>query len=212
MTLRIRLGAQLFPGHLINNTKELKEMKIKTIITGMAMATIACLSIMTTASCKKDDSAKSMKFSASAVEVGIGAIQTVTVSNCTAPLTVKSSDEKVATVSASKTTITIKGVAAGSATISVTDANKLPGSIKVTVKEALSFDKTSLSVSVGKEEVINVKSGTAPYTVTVKDTKIATATVKDAAITIKGVAAGTTTLTVTDSKKVTGTVTIVVNK
>ena len=74
------------------------------------------------------------------------------------------------------------------------------------------FDKTSLSVNVNKEGSITVKSGTAPYTVAVKDTKIATATVKDAVITVKGVKAGTTTITVTDKNKVTGIVNITVNK
>ncbi len=189
-------------------------MKIKTIFSGMIMAAIACIGIMATASCQKDDSnkSKSMKFSATAVEIGTGSSGTITVTNCTTPLTVKSSDEKIATVTADKTTLTIKGVAAGSATISVTDANKQVGSIKVTVKEMLSFDNSSLTVSIDKEGTVNVKSGTAPYTVEVKDTKIATATVNDAAITIKGVAAGKTTLTVTDKNKVTGTVSITVSQ
>lgn len=187
-------------------------MEIKTVFRTMAMA-VVCLGAVVFASCSDDDDDnKGMKFSASKVEVGVGSTQTIGVANCTSPLTAKSSDEKVATVTVDKTTLTIKGVKAGSATIMVTDANKQTGSVSVNVKEMLTFDKTSLSVNVNKEGSITVKSGAAPYTVAVKDTKIATATVKDAVITVKGVKAGTTTITVTDKNKVTGVVNITVNK
>ena len=43
-----------------------------------------------------------------------------------------------------------------------------------------------------------------------KDTKIATATVKDGKIIIKGVKAGSTSVTVTDKNKKTGTISITV--
>ncbi len=186
-------------------------MNFKSSFKAMAMAAL-CLGTVTLTSCSDDDDSKNMTFSASKVEVGIASTQDVTVKNCTTPLTAKSSDEKIATVTADKSTLTIKGVGTGTATILVTDANKQTGSISVTVKEMLTFDKTSVSVNVGKEGSITVKSGTAPYTVAVKDTKIATATVKDAVITVKGVAAGSTTITVTDSKKVTGVLNITVSK
>lgn len=186
-------------------------MEIKTIFKSMMVATI-CLGTTMFASCSDDDDNDGMKFSASKVEVGIGATQTVTAANCTTPLTVKSSDEKTATASAEKSTITIKGVKAGTTTILVTDAKKQTGSINVTVKEMLTFDKTTASVAVGKTSDVTIKSGTAPYTVAVKDAAIATATVKDAVIKVKGVKAGTTTITVTDSKKVTGIINITVTK
>ena len=67
-----------------------------------------------------------------------------------------------------------------------------------------------MTVSAGKEEVVNIKSGKAPYTVQVKDTKIATATVKDAKITIKGVKAGTTTISIVDKDKQAGMITVTV--
>ena len=70
--------------------------------------------------------------------------------------------------------------------------------------------KTSLNIAVGKEDVVNIKTGQAPYTVNVKDNKIATATVKDAKITIKGVKAGTTTVNVLDKNKLAGTITVTV--
>ncbi len=178
----------------------------------MMAAAALCLGCAAFVSCKKDDDGKTMTFSSAKVEIGVGANKAVTVTNCTTPLTVKSSDEKVATVKADNSTITITGVATGSATVSVVDANKQAGSISVTVKEVLSLDNSSLTVKAGAEGTINIKSGTAPYTVAVADSKIATASVKDAVITVKGVAKGSTTITVTDSKKVTGVASISVSE
>lgn len=94
----------------------------------------------------------------------------VTVKNGTQPFTVKSSDEKIATVKVEKEKITVTGVAGGTATISVVDKNQTTGSFTVTVKaaaEKLEFDKAEVTVGVEKEEVVTVKSGTAPYTVKV---------------------------------------------
>lgn len=45
-----------------------------------------------------------------------------------------------------------------------------------------------------------------------KDDKIATATVKDAKLTIKGVKVGSTTITITDKNKKTATVVVTVTK
>lgn len=187
-------------------------MKFKTVFKTMTLA-VACLSAVVFASCgDDDDDNKSMKFSASKVEIGVDSIQAVGVANCTTPLTATSSDTKIATVTVDKTTLTIKGVKAGSATVMVTDANKQTGTVSVTVKNMLSFDKSSVAVAVGKKEIVNVKSGTAPYTVSVKDNTVAKAAIKDAAITISGLKAGTTTVTVTDKNKVTGTFKVTVSK
>ncbi len=186
-------------------------MEIKSVFKTMAM-TVACLSAIVFASCSNDDDNKSMKFSSSAVEVGVDSTQTVSVLNCTTPLTVTSSDSKTATVTADSTTLKIKGVKAGTATISVTDASKQTGSLIVKVVDMLAFDNASVSAAAGEEKTVTVKSGTAPYTVAVADASIATATVTDATITVKCVKAGTTTITVTDSKKVTGTIKVTVSK
>lgn len=134
----------------------------------------------------------------------------VTIGNGTQPFTVKSTDEKVATVKVDKNVMTVTGVKEGKASITVTDKNKRFGTISVNVITPLAFDKTSLNIAVGKEDVVNIKTGQAPYTVNVKDNKIATATVKDAKITIKGVKAGTTTVNVLDKNKLAGTITVTV--
>lgn len=185
-------------------------MEIKTVFKTMMMATV-CLGGIAFASCDNDDNT-SMSLSSTSAEVEIDSTKTINVYNGTTPLTATSSDSKIAMATVDKATVTVKGVKAGTATILVTDANKQTASLSVTVKESLQFDNAALTVAVGKEDSVKVKSGTAPYTAAVKDSKMATATVKDSFIVVKGVAAGSTTLTVTDSKKVTGTVKITVSK
>ena len=165
------------------------------------------------ASCSDDDdNTPAIKFKPSIVTVAVGGTQNVAVAGGDGTYTVKSSDDKIATVTLDKTTITVKGVKAGKATVLVTDSKKVTGSLSVTVVDGVVADKAKTSVAVGKEDVVNISGGTAPYTAASRDDKIATATVKDAKLTIKGVKAGSTTVTITDKDKKTATVAVTVTK
>lgn len=186
-------------------------------VSGFLYLSLVALTLaFTFASCGDDDDDKVnnlLKFKPEKVEVEVGKTATVTVSGGTAPYTVVSSDGKIASAKADKSTITITGVKNGSATIMVTDKNKNSGKITVTVKavSGLDFDKKSVTVNVGKEDIVTIKGGTAPYTAESKDSKIATASVKDGKVTIKGVKAGTTTITVADKdKKNSGTISVTI--
>lgn len=186
--------------------------KIKFLKFATAMM-LCCAFTMISCDKDDDDNTANLKFSSSKVEAVVGAANTITVSGGTEPYTAVSSDAKIATVSVAKNVITVTGVKTGSALISVIDKNKLSGKINVTVKaatEGLTFDKSAASVAVGKEDAITIKGGTAPYVLAVKDATIATASESNGKITVKGVKAGTTTLTVTDKNKKSGTITITV--
>ena len=186
-------------------------MEMKSIFKTMVMAAL-CLGTVTLASCKDDNEDKNtgLKFSTTKVNVAPSASANVTIGNGTQPFTVKSTDEKVATAKVDKNILTVTGVKEGKASITVTDKNKRFGTISVNVVTPLAFDKTSINIAVGKMEDVNIKTGKAPYMVTSKDPKIATATVKDAKISIKGVKAGTTTVNVLDKNKLAGTITVTV--
>lgn len=181
-------------------------------------SSITCLSLVLSVltfafiSCSDDDddNKSNFKFNPDKVEVEIGKTAEVSVSGGTVPYTVASSDSKIATVSIDSSKIKITGVKVGKATILVTDKEKKTGSIAVTVVKNLDFDKKTVSLTTGKEDVVTVKNGTAPYTVQVKDSKIATATVKDDKVTIKAVKAGTTTVTVIDKDKTNGVITVTI--
>ncbi len=189
-------------------------MKKVTTISKLTSLSLAALVFMFASCDKDDDIKKDLKFSPSdKVEVTVGNSATVTVSGGTIPYAVASGDAKVATATVDKSTITIKGVEKGTATITVTDKGKKnSGKITVTVKEeGLTFDKKTLEVEESKEAVVTVSGGTAPYAAESKDATIASAIVNDDKITVKGLKAGTTTITVTDKdKKNSGTVTVTV--
>lgn len=180
----------------------------------LTAAMLACVCAVAFTSCDDDDEPKGpeLKFNPAKVAVAPGATATATVSGGTAPLTVVSSDAKIATAKVDNSTITVTGVKEGTAIIIVTDAKQVKGKLAVTVKKSsdLDFDKKNVSVAVGKEETVTVKGGTKPFTATSKDTNIATVTVKDDKITIKGVKAGTTSITVIDKDKKTGTISVTI--
>lgn len=173
-------------------------------------------------SCDDDDDNNSsgiFKFSPDKVEVVTGKTATVSVTGGTTPYTVASSDDKIATAVIDKSTITITGVKAGAATITLTDKNKNTGKITVTVKDATPNEldlsqkdaTVATSADVDKEVVVTIKGGVAPYTAESKDAAIATATVKDDKVTVKGIKAGTTTITVADKdKKNSGTISVTI--
>lgn len=147
----------------------------------------------------------------SIVHVAIGEQANVTLNGGKEAYTAQSSDEKTATASVTKSTLTVTGVKAGRTSIIITDAEKKAVSLPVIVTEKatmLNFDYASLTLASGNQGTITVMNGAAPYTVTSKDEKTATASVSDKKITIKAVKAGKTTITVTDKNKMTGTVTI----
>lgn len=179
---------------------------------GLLFLSLAALAF-TFVSCDKDDKVDVLNFSADKVVVEVGKSATVTVSGGTTPYAVTSSDPKIATAAVDNSTITITGVAKGAVSVTVKDKNNNSKALSVTVRDAvgIDFDKTSTTVAVGKEDIITIKGGVAPYTAEVKDASIATATIKDDKVTVKGVKAGTTTITVTGKdKKNSGTITVTV--
>ena len=78
-----------------------------------------CLCSFAFVSCDKNENKTPdpLTFSVTKAEVEVGKTVEVTVKNGTQPFTVKSSDEKIATVKVEKEKITVTGVAGGTATI-----------------------------------------------------------------------------------------------
>lgn len=159
-------------------------------------------------SCKKDDEpAKSVTFSSSQLAVNVGKSDSVKVSVGVSPFTVVAADNTIATAKVSlKLTnyIVVTGVKEGTTSVTVTDKNNSIGKFNVTIKKAaLVFAPTKAEVAVGKTGTVNVSGGSTPYSVSVTDNTIATATVANGVITVTGVKAGTTSITVTDKDLVT---------
>lgn len=179
-----------------------------------SLALVALSIIVTSCDDDDDDNKGGLKFNPGKVEVEIGKTASVAITGGEEPYSIAGADQKIASVVIDKSTIAITGVAKGTTNITVTDKNKNSGTIAVTVKDAtnaLDFDKKTLEVGVGKEDIVTIKGGTAPYAAEAKDAGIATVTVKDDKVTVKGVKAGSTTITVTDKdKKNSGVITVTV--
>lgn len=102
------------------------------------------------ASCSKDDdNTPAIKFNPSTVSVAVGGTKNVKVAGGDGIYTAKSSDDKTATVTVDKATITVKGVKAGKATVLVTDSKKVTGSLRITVVDGVVVDKAKTSIAVG---------------------------------------------------------------
>jgi hypothetical protein len=171
------------------------------------------------ASCDKDDDSNNnisgiFKFSPNPASAEVGKTANITISGGTAPYAITIGDSLIAKATVTNNIITVTGIKEGSTMITVSDKNKNMGKLNVNISKAtsaLSFDKNSLSIANGKEDVVTVNGGTAPYTATVKDATIATATVKDNKITVKGIKAGNTTINIADKDaKNSGSITVTI--
>ena len=102
-----------------------------------AATLLCCAGLLIATSCKKDKPVvKPMSFNPTNVEVTVGATVEVTVTEAEAPFKATSSDNDIATVEVNEGKIIVKGIAAGSAVITVKDKNDKTGTFSVTVKTA----------------------------------------------------------------------------
>lgn len=178
-----------------------------------AAVIICSICAFTVVSCSNDDDdTAKLRFSPNKVTLAIGGSERVIVKGGTQAYTAKTADEKTVTTSVDKDTVWVKGVKAGKVTILVTDAKKLTGSFDVTVVDGILLNQSKVKVAVGKEQTIGISGGTTPYTAAVKDAAIATATIQNDKLIVKGVKAGNTTVTVSDANKKTATLIVSVTK
>lgn len=170
------------------------------------------------ASCSDDDDKKAgtLTFDVEKVEVPVGEKATINVKDGEAPYTPVVKDKEVATAEVEKDVITITGVSKGETTLVVTDSKLRTGTITILVKKSgIDFDKEELTLKVDAEEVVTILGETAPYKPTVEKEDIASATIVDGEnkLTIKGLKAGTTLITVTGiDKKNIGTLSVTVEE
>ena len=133
-----------------------------------------------------------------------------TISGGIRPYTAASSDETVATVSVGDGVLLIKGVSAGSATITVGDTDSNSVTVAITVVPPLDASETSLSLTIGSTGTCTISGGVTPYSASSGDTAVATVSINDSTLTVTGVSAGTTTVTVSDNASDSVTVAVTV--
>jgi hypothetical protein len=153
-----------------------------------------------------------------ALNMGAGTTATYQVGGGTSPYSASSSDNRVATVSASYGSITITGVSLGTATLQISDAASGSKTISVKVDNGGAvptpfFVAAPSPLTMGAATTANyaVGGGTLPYSASSSDNRVATASVTSAGVlTINALAVGTANLLIGDalgaSKPITVTV------
>lgn len=169
---------------------------VKGVKAGTAVIIATCGNAKAT--CKVTVKTSTIKFAASAASVYTG--KTVTVKATATPsatVTYTTSNKAIATVSS---TGVVKGIKAGTVTITATTSTGLKTTCKVTVKApSVKFAKSSAVVYTGKTATVKATlAGVSSVTYKSSNTKIATVNSKTG--TVKGIKAGTVTITATSGK------------
>ena len=151
----------------------------------------------------------------SSVTVPVGASPAYSVGGGMAPYTATSSSTSVATVTLAGNSLTVTGVAAGSASILVRDSAGATLKVDVAVPTPptsvfFTSSPSAITVSIGSAPAYSVGGGTAPYTATSSNTSVATATLSGNNLTVRGVAVGSASIVVRDSAGASVTVAVTV--
>ena len=132
------------------------------------------------------------------------------------PYAVASSNTSIATVSVSASTLTVRGVAAGSASLVISDALGATVAISMTVTPAasipLAVTPLSATASVGDTLHFTISGGDPAYTVVANNPSIAVVSLSGSSFTALLLNAGATTIAVIDSKGQVQTVALTVTQ
>ena len=136
------------------------------------------------------------------VEVNVGATEEVAIRSGNGGYSVPMYDNTKVQVAIVGSTVRITGKAAGETSITVKDSQDKTVEIIVTVKGTdLELAKANVEVNVGATADVAIVKGTAPYTVSVINSSVATAQIIGGnKVRITGVGAGTTKVTVGDDQ------------
>ncbi len=142
---------------------------------------------------------------ASAITLATGATNTFTIGGGTPAYAATSSNTNIATVSVAANTLSVHALAAGAAQILVFDSTGSSVSTALTVSSSATptplytTSPSAVSVATGASNNFTIGGGTAPYSATSGNLGVATVSVSGSALTISGVAGGTTQVLVFDA-------------
>jgi hypothetical protein len=142
---------------------------------------------------------------ASPVVIGVGTTPVYTIGGGTGPYQVTSSNESVAKASVVGASVGISGLAAGTASVQVTDAVGGRVSVSVTVGSAdvvalYTTAPPGLSLVRGTSQSFSIGGGVGPYTVSSGNVAVVSATLTGSTLSLAGLGVGTATVAVFDSQ------------
>ena len=133
--------------------------------------------------------------------LAVGSSQDFTISGGKAPYTAVTNNASVAVGGVDGTSLTLGGVSAGSAEITVRDALGATSAVSVTVntKPLFTTAPPSITVATGSSPIYTIGGGIAPYTATSSNASVATASTSGPSLAVTGVAPGSASVLVRDS-------------
>jgi hypothetical protein len=182
----------------------------------MALTVVVASAMLFVVSCNKSDNplvdttTGALTATPPSVSLLVGGTASVTISGGKVPYSVNSnSDSTKVRATLSGTTLSVTGLAVGSATIVVKDsAGTSTVSVPVTVASMIATPN-SVTVVKGSTATVTISGGTTPYTIlTSPNSLVATASISSATLSITGVNADTTSVTVKDNSSPAKTVTV----
>jgi len=145
----------------------------------------------------------SLQVSPASVTVAVGETAYLTITNASGSLQVSSSVPAVATASFANRRVSVQGVNAGSAVVTLRDSRS-SRSVPVTVSgppsAALGVSPAFVSLSVGSTANLAITNAVGTVTVASSDVAVATVTSAGTTATVRGAKAGSAVITVRDSK------------
>ena len=146
--------------------------------------------------------ARALTLERTALTINAGTTAEVAIFSGNGGYTVQVADNSKVTASVVNNKVRIEGKAAGTTKVTVKDGQNKTAEITVTVKGAdLELAQANVEVNVGATTEVAIVKGTAPYTVSVINSSVATAQIIGGnKVRITGVGAGTTKVTVGDDQ------------
>ncbi len=137
--------------------------------------------------------------------------ETITVLTGSTFYNVTTSDANVAKASVSGDSITITGVNAGTAVVTVSDSNSDTATISVLVGSSFTIDPATIDISIGQTATATISDPTGFYNASSNDASIATASITGTTVTVKGVSNGNAIITIENSAGFTSTIAVTVD-
>lgn len=158
-----------------------------------------------TRSSSEEGSGSALAVSPTSLQLAVGQHATVKVSNAVGTVRVSVASTKVATASVSGTSVTVTARSVGSTTLSIYDSRNTAVKVSVTVVGSvpvpvLSASPMAVSLTPGQTATVSILNASGTISAKVANTAIATATLSGTTLTVTGKSAGTTQITVSDSK------------
>ena len=180
-------------------TAVIEDNSVKLTTTSVGKATITVTDTKTGLTSNIEVTVVFLELSCNKLTIGNGFQKSVDIISGTGNYDVTSSDETVATVVVEGNLLKVNAVGEGNSTITVTDNGiGMTATVEVTVVPPLAIATSSLSLTVGAQETVEVTSGSGRYAVASSVETVATAVMEDNLVKVTAKGEGECTITVTD--------------